>query len=209
MAASIIKIHPENPEMRKIRTAVEVLRNGGLVIIPTDTVYGIVVDLFNRKAIDRLLKLKGQRPKDMNLSFICQDLSEVSGYVKRIDTPLFKILKKTLPGPYTFILESNSKVPKILGVSKQTVGIRIPNNNIPLMMAAELGNPIMTTSIKDNDAIREYSTDPEIIADNYKNHVELVVDGGISGNIPSTVIDCTSGIPEIIRKGLGETDGIL
>ena len=189
MSANYLKIYPENPELRKIRLAAEILKMGGLVITPTDSVYGIIVDLHNRKAIDRLLKLKGLRPKDINLSFICKDLSEVSNYVKRIDTPVFKILKKTLPGPYTYILESNSKVPKILGVTKSTVGIRIPANQIPISIATELGNPIITASIKNEDTIREYITDPDAIFETFKNHVELVIDGGVSGNIPTTVID--------------------
>jgi tRNA threonylcarbamoyl adenosine modification protein (Sua5/YciO/YrdC/YwlC family) len=208
MPASYVKIYPENPEMRKIRQAASVLKGGGLVIVPTDTVYGITVDFKNRKAIDRLLKLKGLRPKDMSLSFICRDLSEVSSYVKRIDTPVFKMLKKTLPGPYTYIFESSAQVPKILGVSKSTVGIRIPDNLIPVSIVEELDNPIITTSIKNNDTIREYITDPEIIYEEFKNHVDLVIDGGMSGNIPSTVVDCTPGIPEIVREGLGAIEDL-
>jgi tRNA threonylcarbamoyl adenosine modification protein (Sua5/YciO/YrdC/YwlC family) len=209
MSANYIKIYPENPELRKIRLAAEILKIGGLVITPTDSVYGIVVDLHNRKAIDRLLKLKGLRPKDINLSFICKDMSEVSNYVKRIDTPIFKILKKTLPGLYTYILESNSKVPKILGVTKSTVGIRIPDNQIPISIATEVGNPIVTASIKDEDTVREYITDPDLIYDTFKNRVELVIDGGVSGNIPTSVIDCTSGLPVVIREGLGKTESIV
>ncbi|MCA6074282.1 L-threonylcarbamoyladenylate synthase [Fulvivirga sedimenti] len=204
MSANYMKLYQENPEMQKVRQAVEILRNGGLVICPTDTVYGIVCDLFNRKAIDRLMKLKGLKPKEMNLSFICYDLSDISNYVKRLDTPDFKLLKKSLPGPFTFILESNNNVPKILGVNKKTVGIRIPDNNIPRQIVKELGNPIMTTSIKDDDHIREYITDPEIIYDTFKNQVDLVIDGGPSGIIPSTVVDCTQDEFIIVREGLGD-----
>ena len=204
MAANYMKLYQENPEMQKIRQAVEILRNGGLVICPTDTVYGIVCDLFNRKAVDRLMKLKGLKPKEMNLSFICYDLSDISNYVKRLDTPDFKLLKKSLPGPFTFILESNSNVPKILGVNKKTVGIRIPDNNIPRQIVKELGNPIMTTSIKDDDKIREYITDPEVIYETFKHQVDLVIDGGTSGIMPSTVIDCTGDQFVIIREGLGD-----
>ncbi len=204
MSANYMKLYQENPEMQKIRQAVEILRNGGLVICPTDTVYGIVCDLFNRKAIDRLMKLKGLKPKEMNLSFICYDLSDISNYVKRLDTPDFKLLKKSLPGPFTFILESNNNVPKILGVNKKTVGIRIPDNNIPRQIVKELGNPIMTTSIKDDDHVREYITDPEIIFDTFKNQVDLVIDGGPSGIVPSTVVDCTQDEFIIIREGLGD-----
>ena len=204
MSANYMKLYQENPEMQKIRQAVEILRNGGLVICPTDTVYGIVCDLFNRKAIDRLIKLKGLKPKEMNLSFICYDLSDISNYVRRLDTPDFKLLKKSLPGPFTFILESNNNVPKILGVNKKTVGIRIPDNNIPRQIVKELGNPIMTTSIKDDDHVREYITDPEIIFDTFKNQVDLVIDGGPSGIVPSTVVDCTQDEFVIVREGLGD-----
>lgn len=203
MSATFIRIYPENPELRKIRQVAEVIRDGGLVIMPTDSVYGICVDLHQRKAIDRLLKLKGVRAKNMALSFICKDMSEVSNYVKRIDTPIFKILKKTLPGPYTYIFESNTRVPKILGVSKSTVGIRIPDNQIPRALVEELGHPVITTSIKNNDSIREYITDPEVIYEEFKHHVDLIIDGGISGNVPTTVVSCIYGVPEIIREGLG------
>ncbi|MEJ2003765.1 MAG: L-threonylcarbamoyladenylate synthase [Cyclobacteriaceae bacterium] len=204
MAANYMKLYQENPEMQKVRQAVNILKEGGLVICPTDTVYGIVCDLFNRKGVDRLMKFKGIKAKELNLSFICYDLSDISHYVKRLDTPDFKLLKKSLPGPFTFILESNSNVPKILGVNKKTVGIRIPDNNIPRQIVKELGNPIMTTSIKDDDKIREYITDPEIIYENFKHHVDLVIDGGMSGITPSTVVDCTGGEFVVMREGLGD-----
>jgi tRNA threonylcarbamoyl adenosine modification protein (Sua5/YciO/YrdC/YwlC family) len=204
MPAEFLKIHPQNPEMRKINRVVDVLRNGGIIIYPTDTIYGIGCDLMSRKAIDRLCKIMDIKPSKLDLSFICTDLSQVSEYVKQIDTPVFKVLRKSLPGPFTFILESSYRVPKILDVSKKTVGIRIPNHNIPIALVAELGNPIITSSVKDEDTIIEYTTDPEEIYEDFKNKVDMIIDGGIGGNIPSTVIDCTSGELLVKRKGLGD-----
>ncbi|MBL7842861.1 MAG: threonylcarbamoyl-AMP synthase [Cyclobacteriaceae bacterium] len=204
MVAELVKIHPQNPEMRKISRVVEVLKNGGVIIYPTDTIYGIGCDLMNRKAVERVCKIMDIKPHKLDLSFICHDLSHISIYVKRIDTPVFKVLKKSLPGPYTFIFESSSKVPKILDVNKKTVGIRIPDHNIPRMIVSELGNPLITSSIKDDDHIKEYTTDPEEIYEDFKNLVDIVIDGGAGGNIPSTVVDCTSNDFVILRQGLGE-----
>src|SRR6478735_8758833 len=206
MSAEFLKIHPQNPEMRKINRVVEVLRAGGIIIYPTDTVYGIGCDLMNRKAIERLCRIMDIKPNKLDLSFICTDLSQVSEYVKQVDTPVFKVLRKSLPGPFTFILESSNKVPKILDVSKKTVGIRIPNHTIPIALVAELGNPIITSSVKDEDTIIEYTTDPEEIYEDFKNKVDMIIDGGVGGNIPSTVIDCTDGELRMIRKGLGDFD---
>lgn len=206
MPAEFLKIHPQNPEMRKINRVVEVLRAGGIIIYPTDTIYGIGCDLMSRKAIERLCKIMDIKPNKLDLSFICTDLSQVSEYVKQIDTPVFKVLKKSLPGPYTFILESSNRVPKILDVSKKTVGIRIPNHNIPIALVAELGNPLITSSVKDEDLIVEYTTDPEEIYEDFKNKVDMIIDGGVGGNIPSTVIDCTNNELVIVRQGLGEVD---
>lgn len=203
MAAEFLKIHPGNPEPRKIRHVVQTLTRGGIIVYPTDTVYGIGCDLMNKKAIAQLCRVADIKPHKLDLSFICYDLSHISEYVKRIDTPVFKLLKKNLPGPFTFILESSSKVPKILDVNKKTVGIRIPNNNIPRSIVLELGNPLITSSIKDDDHIKEYTTDPEEIHEDFKNKVDLVIDGGPGGNIPSTVIDCTGSEIEIVRQGLG------
>ena len=171
---------------------------------PTDTIYGIGCDLLNRKSVERLLKITGGRPNKMDLSFICNDLSHISEFVKRIDTPVFKILKKTLPGPYTYIFDSSSKVPKILNVNKKTVGIRIPDHPIPRAIVAQLGNPLITSSIKDDDKIKEYTTDPEEIYEDFKNLVDLVIDGGPGGNVPSSVVDFSGTTPEIIREGLGD-----
>ena len=204
MAAELLQIHPQNPEIRKISRVVEVLRKGGVIVYPTDTIYGIGCDLMNRKALERLCKIMNIKPQKLDLSFICNDLSHISEYVKRIDTPVFKVLKKSLPGPYTFIFESSSKVPKILDINKRTVGIRIPDHNIPRMIVAELGNPLITTSIKDDDHIKEYTTDPEEIYEDFKNQVDMVINGGVGGNIPSSVVDCTGEELVVIRQGLGE-----
>ena len=209
MTAELVKIHPINPEGRKIARIVDILKKGGVIIYPTDTVYGIGCDLMNRKSIERLCQIINVKPQKLDLSFICQDLSQVSNYVRRMDTPVFKILKKALPGPYTFILESSSKVPKILDVNKKTVGIRIPANLIPLALVQQLGNPIISSSIKDEDIIREYTTDPEKIYDDFKHKVDVVVDGGPGGNVASSVIDCTGGTLSIIRKGLGDVEWMI
>ena len=209
MAAELIKLYPDNPDPRKLDQIVAVLKKGGVIIYPTDTIYGLGCDLFNRKAIDKLCRIKETKPKNFNLSFICYDMSNISEYTKHLDTPTFKIMKRALPGPYTFILESSSKVPKILDVNKKTVGIRIPDNNIPRMIVEKLGNPIVTTSIKDDDEIKEYITDPEQIFVEYENLVDMVIDGGSGGNIPSTVIDVSGAEPELIREGLGDVEDIL
>jgi tRNA threonylcarbamoyl adenosine modification protein (Sua5/YciO/YrdC/YwlC family) len=206
MAAALLKIHPENPEERKIKRVTEILKDGGIIVYPTDTIYGIGCDLMNRKAIERLCRVMNIKPQKLDLSFICHDLSHISEYVKRIDTPVFKLLKKSLPGPFTFILESSTRVPKILDVNKKTVGIRIPDHAIPRMIVQELGNPLITSSIKDDDKIKEYTTDPEKIFEDFKNLVDLVIDGGAGGNIPSTVVDCTEGELKIIRQGLGQIE---
>ncbi|MBL7833804.1 MAG: threonylcarbamoyl-AMP synthase [Cyclobacteriaceae bacterium] len=206
MAAELLKIHPDNPEMRKINRVVDVLRKGGIVVYPTDTIYGIGCDLMNRKSIERLCRVMDIKPNKLDLSFICNDLTHISEYVKNLQTPVFKVLKKSLPGPFTFILESSSKVPKILDVTKKTVGIRIPDHNIPRTIVAELGNPLITSSIKDDDKIKEYTTDPEEIYEDFKNLVDIVIDGGAGGNIPSTVVDCTGDELTIVRQGLGEID---
>lgn len=204
MPAELLKIHPQNPEGRKISRAVEVLRGGGIIVYPTDTIYGIGCDLMNKKAVERLCKILDIKPQKLDLSFICNDLSHISEYVKNLETPSFKLLKKNLPGAFTFLLEASNKVPKILDVNKKMVGIRIPQHAIPLSIVAELGNPLITSSIKDDDLIKEYTTDPEEIYEDFKNKVDLVIDGGASGNVPSTVVDLTGDEPLLIRQGLGE-----
>ncbi len=209
MSAIFLPIHPQNPEPRKIKQVVEILVQGGIIVYPTDTIYGIGCDLLNRKSVEHLCKIVGVKPQKLDLSFICNDMSHISEYVKRIDTPVFKILKKSLPGPYTFLFESSSRVPKILGVNKKTVGIRIPDHPITQALVKYLDNPIITSSIKNDDEIKEYTTDPNEIYEEFKNKVDLVIDGGPGGNVPSTVIDFSTGEPKLIRSGLGESESIL
>jgi len=204
MSAAFIKLYEENPEQHKIDEIVKVLQRGGVIIYPTDTVYGIGCDFFNAKAVQKVCQIKNIKPQ--NLSFICYDLSEISEYVRSLTTPVFKVMKKALPGPFTFILHSSSKVPKVLGAKRKTVGIRVPDNNIPRMIVNELGNPIITTSIHDEDEVIEYSTDPELIYEKYKNLVDVVIDGGYGGNVGSTVINCTDDDFEVVREGLGDID---
>ncbi|RAW02801.1 L-threonylcarbamoyladenylate synthase [Pseudochryseolinea flava] len=209
MAAELLKIHPENPERRKINHVVDVLRDGGIIVYPTDTIYGIGCDLMNRKAIARLCQIMDIKPQKLDLSFICNDLSHISEYVRRLETSTFKLLKKSLPGPFTFILESSTKVPKILDVNKKTVGIRIPDHMIPRTIVELLGNPLITSSIKDDDKIKEYTTDPEEIYEDFKHVVDVVIDGGPGGNVPSTIVDCTSDDIQILRQGLGDIEQFL
>jgi tRNA threonylcarbamoyl adenosine modification protein (Sua5/YciO/YrdC/YwlC family) len=204
MSAEFIKLYEENPDPRKIARIIDILQEGGIIIYPTDTIYGIGCDLLNRKAVDRLCWIKGLKPQKLNLSFICADMSQVADYVRTIDNQVFRLMKKVLPGPYTFIMEANSNVPKITKSNKKTVGIRIPNNNIPLEIVRALGNPIVTTSLHDDDEIIEYPTDPEAIYEQYKNTVDLVIDGGYGGNVPSTVLDCTENQVTLIREGKGD-----
>jgi tRNA threonylcarbamoyl adenosine modification protein (Sua5/YciO/YrdC/YwlC family) len=206
MPAEYLVIHPVNPEPRKIAHVVELLKNGAIIVYPTDTIYGIGCDLMNRRAVERLCHILEIKPQKLDLSFICSDLSHISKYVKRIDTPEFKILKKLLPGPFTFIFESSSHVPKILDINKKTVGIRIPDHPIPLEIVKQLDNPLITSSIKDDDHIKEYTTDPEEIYEDFKHKVDLVINGGVGGNIPSTVVDFTGDEPEVKRQGLGVFD---
>lgn len=204
MPAELLKIHPENPEPRKVEKVVRVLQEGGIIVYPTDTVYGIGCDLMHRRSIARLCNILDIKPHKLDLSFICQDMSHISQYVKRMDTPVFKVLKKALPGPFTFILESSNKVPKILDVNKRTVGVRIPDHAVARSIVEKLGNPLITSSIKDDDHIKEYTTDPEEMYEDFKNEVDIVIDSGAGGNIPSTVVDCTDDGFRIVRQGLGD-----
>jgi tRNA threonylcarbamoyl adenosine modification protein (Sua5/YciO/YrdC/YwlC family) len=199
----LLRIYPENPNPKHIRIVVECLMDGGIVIYPTDTVYGVGCDIFKSKAIERIAQIKGIKPEKSNFSFICNDLSQLSDYSKPIPNNIFKLMKSNLPGPFTFILNASSNVPKLIQSKKKTVGIRIPNNNIPLEIVRELGNPIMSTSIHDEDEIIEYTTDPELIYEKYNKLVDIVIDGGYGDNEPSTVIDCTDIEPTIIREGKG------
>jgi len=205
----LIKIYPENPNEKAIAQVAEVLKKGGLIIYPTDTVYGLGCDITNQKAIEKICKIRGIKPEKANFSFICSDLSHISDFIKPIDTTVFRLLKKALPGPFTFIFNANNNVPKLLSSNKKTVGIRVPDNNIAREIVRTLGNPILSTSIKDDDELIEYSTDPELIHEKYENLVDLVIDGGFGDNEPSTVVDCTSGDFEIIREGKGILEDYL
>lgn len=205
--ADFVKIYPENPNQKEIEKVVKVLKNGGLIIYPTDTVYGLGCDITNTKALEKIAKIKGIKLDKANFSFVCSDLSNLSDYVKQIDTATFKILKRALPGPYTFILPGNNNLPKEFK-KKKTVGIRVPDNNIAIEIVRKLGNPIVSTSIKDEDEILEYTTDPELIYEKWNNIVDLVIDGGYGDNEASTVIDLSNFEPEIIREGKGSVDVI-
>ena len=201
----LIHIHQENPDPRKIKNVVECLNDGGVIIYPTDTVYAFGCDVYNKKAMERLCHIKGVDIKKHNLSFVCYDLSHISDFTKNLDTSTYKLMKKTLPGPYTFILNANTSIPKLFKNKKQEIGIRIPNNNIPREIVKELGNPIATTSVKDNDMVIEYSTDPELIYEYFGSKVNLVISGGYGESTPSTIVKCTGILPEILRKGKGDT----
>ena len=203
--AQFIKIYNDNPNEAALKKVVEVLRNGGIIIYPTDTVYGLGCDITNAKALERVAKLKGIKLEKANLSFICYDLSHISDYVKQIDTSTFKLLKRALPGPYTFIFPGNNDLPKVFK-NKKTVGIRVPDNNIIRSIVNTLGNPIISTSIHDEDEVLEYSTDPELIFEKWQNLVDLVIDGGYGDNMPSTVIDLSGYEPVVVREGKGSLD---
>lgn len=197
----LIKLYNENPNSREIEKIVSVLRDGGIVIYPTDTLYAIGCDALNVRAVEKICALKGINPQKSNLSIICNDLSDISEYAK-VDTPTFKLMKRNLPGPFTFILPTTSSLPKIYK-NKKTVGIRVPDNTIVRELAAQLGNPILSTSvIVESDEI-EYTTDPELIHEKWGDTVEIVIDGGFGGIEPSTVVDCTGDEPEIVREGKG------
>ena len=200
--AEFVKIYPENPNPKAIKQVVDVLKRGGLIIYPTDTVYGLGCDITNHKALERVAQIKGVKLDKANFSFVCYDLSNLSDYVKQIDTSTFKILKRALPGPYTFILPGAKTLPPAFK-KKKTVGIRVPDNSIALEIVRVLGNPIISTSIHDDDEILEYTTDPELILEKWDKLVDLVVDGGYGDNEPSTIIDLSEDEPLIIREGKG------
>ncbi len=203
--AEFIRIYEENPNPKEIKRVVDVLRKGGLVIYPTDTVYGLGCDITNSRALEKIARIKGVKLAKANWSFICADLSNLSDYARQIDTATFKILKRALPGPYTFILAGNNNLPKDFK-KKKTVGIRVPDNNIARSLVETLGNPIVSTSIRDEDDVLEYTTDPELIYEKWDNLVDVVIDGGYGGNVASTIIDLSSGEPELIREGKGDID---
>lgn len=199
----LIRIYPDNPSPRQINQVVEILKNGGVIIYPTDTVYGLGCDIFNNKAVERIARIKGIKPEKANFSFICSDYSHISQFTRVLDNHTFKMMKKYLPGPFTFILPANNNIPKLFKNKKKTVGIRIPKNNIPLEIVKELGNPILTTSIHDTDSVIDYTTDPELIHENFGHLVDAVVDGGFGNNKPSTILDCTTETIQLVRQGLG------
>ncbi|MDB5251611.1 MAG: threonylcarbamoyl-AMP synthase [Flaviaesturariibacter sp.] len=198
----LIHIHPENPQPRLIRQVAEVLKSGGIVVYPTDTIYGLGCDIFQHKAVERICRIKGVDPLKANLSFVCHDLRDLSQYARQLDTPVYRILRQYLPGPYTFILEASRQVPKILKTKKDTVGIRVPDNKIARCIVEELGNPILSASLP-GEFVEEY-TDPELIQEKFGKLVDLVIDGGIGGMTPSTVIDFSTGEAVVIREGAGQ-----
>jgi tRNA threonylcarbamoyl adenosine modification protein (Sua5/YciO/YrdC/YwlC family) len=201
-----LKIHPDNPDHRHVLNVCETLHGDGVVVYPTDTVYAFGCDILSFKAVNRIARLKGITPKQANFSFIFSDLSQLSVYTRLINNSVFKMMKSYLPGPYTFILPARNNIPRIFQSKKKTIGIRIPDNNIPLDIVRELGHPIMTTSIHDDDELIEYTTDPELIWEKYKEQVDTVIDGGYGKNEPSTVIDCTGDEPVVLRLGIGAVD---
>lgn len=201
----LLRIHPENPQPRLINQVVECLKDGGVIIYPTDTIYGLGCDIKQAKAIEKICQIKNMDPQKAQLSFICSDLSHLSEYSKSIDTPLYRMLKNYLPGPYTFILPASKQVPKILQSKKSTIGLRVPDNNICQQILTMLGNPILSTSLP-GEMVEDY-TDPEIIYERFENLVDFVIDGGIGGMTPSTIVDCTTDEWTILRQGLGDWEG--
>jgi tRNA threonylcarbamoyl adenosine modification protein (Sua5/YciO/YrdC/YwlC family) len=203
----LVEINPNNIDSRLIKQAVEVLKKGGVIIFPTDTVYSMGCDLFNKKALNNLAKLKDIKLSKAQFSIICHDLSHLSDYVKQIDRPIFKLLKQSLPGPFTFIMNATNEIPRLFDTNRKEIGIRIPDNNIILEIVKELGNPIATTSLHNQeDEIMDYFTDPYAIYERYDNDVEMIIDGGYGNIEASTIIDCTGSAPEIIRQGIGKLD---
>ena len=203
----LLRIHPDNPEPRKIKQIIEVLQNDGVIIYPTDTIYGLGCSIYSHKAMERICRIKNIDPEKANLSFICSDLSNISDYTRPISTPVFKLMKRLLPGPFTFLLNANNDLPKLLKNKKKTVGIRVPNSPIVRAIVDELNAPLLSSSIKNldiEDDFIEYPTDPQEIYEQYRHQVDLVIDGGYGGNIASTIIDCTGNTPVLNRKGLGE-----
>lgn len=202
--AELVKIYPENPNPKAISKVTEVLENGGVIIYPTDTVYSFGCEITKPKALERVARLKETKIEKANFSIIFSDLSHLSEYTKQVDTPTYKLLNRALPGPYTFVLQASNAVPKIFKNKKKTIGIRIPDNNIPREIVKALGNPIIATSVHDEDEIIDYTTDPELILEKYNKLVDLVIDGGMGDNDASTVIDLSGSAPEVIREGKGD-----
>ncbi|MDD3875283.1 MAG: L-threonylcarbamoyladenylate synthase [Bacteroidales bacterium] len=202
----LLKMYPENPNPRHVQMVVDCLNDGGIIIYPTDTVYGMGCNIFKTKSVERIAQIKNVKLDKANFSFICSDLKHISDYTKPFGNSIYKLMKKTLPGPFTYILNANNNVPKLFQSKKKTVGIRIPDNNIILEIVRQLGNPILTTSIYDDDDIIEYTTDPELIYEKYQDIVDIVIDGGYGDNDPSTVVDCTGNEFVVLRQGKGILD---
>jgi tRNA threonylcarbamoyl adenosine modification protein (Sua5/YciO/YrdC/YwlC family) len=200
----LLRVHPDNPNSREINQAVDALRNNGLVIYPTDTVYGLAWDINSPKAFDKIVRIKGKNALKENFSVVCSELSQISQFALHINNAIFKLLKRNLPGPFTFILNANNNVPRFYKSKKKTVGVRIPDNNIAIELVNILGHPFMTTSLHSEDEILDYMTDPELIFDKYDHQVDHVIDGGYGNNEASTVVDCTGDEIEIVRQGIGE-----
>lgn len=205
----LLEIHPENPDQRKIDQVIAAIKNGGVVIIPTDTIYALACDIYSHKAIDKVCRIKNVKLEKSNFSFLCSDLANISKYTRAFDRRIYKMLNRALPGPYTFILEAGSEVPSIFRAKKKTIGIRIPDNKAVQMIIQGVGNPLMSTSLHDLDDIVAYPTDPNVIFEMYEHSVDIIVDAGYGGNTGSTVVDCTGNEPEIIRQGIGSTDVLL
>jgi tRNA threonylcarbamoyl adenosine modification protein (Sua5/YciO/YrdC/YwlC family) len=202
--ALFLEIHPDNPQNKYLSTIVECLKDGGVIIYPTDTVYGIGCDIYKTRAVERVCKIKGIKPEKSNFSLICYDLSHISDFTKHVSTPVYKVMRKALPGPFTFILEANNSVPKLFKHKKNTVGIRVPNNNIIREIVRLLENPILSSSVKDDDEIVEYTTDPELIYEKFEDKVDIIVNGGYGNVEASTIVDCSDGEFTIIRQGMGD-----
>jgi tRNA threonylcarbamoyl adenosine modification protein (Sua5/YciO/YrdC/YwlC family) len=199
----LLRIHPDNPSERQINIVTECLMDGGVIIFPTDTIYAIGCNIYKPKAVERVAQIKGVKKEKANFSFICYDLSHISEYTRPIDNAVYKMMKRNLPGAFTFILDAGSKVPKIFQSRKKSIGIRVPDNNIAREIVHRLGNPVMSTSVHDDDEILEYTTDPELIFERYSNRVDLVIAGGYGDNVASTIIDCTGSEPLLVREGKG------
>ena len=205
----ILKIYPQNPEQSKMDRALKILKDGGVLIYPTDSVYSLGCDLLNHKAVQKVAAIKGVKAEKTHFTIVFKDLSTLSDYTQPFDQWVFKLMKKALPGPFTFILKANNNVPKIFRSKKKTIGIRVPNNPIPQLLVETLGNPIISTSIKDEDEVIEYTTDPELIHEKYKDKVAAVIDGGYMNNVATTIVDCTGSEPIILRQGIGDLSDFI
>lgn len=202
----LLKIHPQSPQPRILDSALEVIKKGGIIVFPTDTVYALGCDAYDNKAIERVCRILGKKPEKANLSLICKDLSNISEFTTPINTAIFKMMRKALPGPFTFILNANGNVPKIFKTNKKTVGIRVPDNKICQALIEKLGHPLVSASIHSGDEIQDYLTEPDEIYDAFGKLADAVIDGGTGGNQPSTIVDCTGHEPEIVRQGKGELE---